>query len=319
MVQQWDDTESPSVAAGLREAQRRANGETGNLRDQILATFGYDINPPLETYVAQGQYPPYGYAPGNYGPNGVVATQASGAHYSAPGSRAAYERYNIPPVINQRNPFATAAFRTFVDPYGQMSVQPLVGFPSAYPHVLSGVPTNPFSIFGMMGQFPMPFMPPWMWGGMMGGQQQKAAPPAKTAGGGGGGTKKTTAAPAQTKATPPVTPSTTSLPVQPQVPMGGLYDETTWRNQTMPMPPAPSIGPVMEQLPPELGGNINTSPEAFGAGHGANYPEEFTINAQGDILPVNAPLPTSNVPSWSDLMPEWVKNAAAFAKLSGVR
>lgn len=67
---------------------------------------------------------------------------ASGAHYAAPGVREAYERYGIPPIMYQRDPYATAAFRTYVDPYGQMSVQPLIGFPSRYPHVVSGVPTD---------------------------------------------------------------------------------------------------------------------------------------------------------------------------------
>lgn len=67
---------------------------------------------------------------------------ASGAHYAAPGVREAYEQYGIPPIMYQRDPYATAAFRTYVDPYGQMSVQPLIGFPSRYPHVVSGVPTD---------------------------------------------------------------------------------------------------------------------------------------------------------------------------------
>ena len=79
-------------------------------------------------------------------PQGTPVVQevypASGAHYAAPGVREAYERYGIPPIMYQRDPYATAAFRTYVDPYGQMSVQPLIGFPSRYPHVVSGVPTD---------------------------------------------------------------------------------------------------------------------------------------------------------------------------------
>lgn len=82
----------------------------------------------------------------------LPAFRASGAHYSPAGAREGYEEYGLPPVIQQRSPFATAAFRTFVDPFGQMMVQPLVGFPSAYPHVLSGVPTNPMYGFGMAAQ-----------------------------------------------------------------------------------------------------------------------------------------------------------------------
>lgn len=80
------------------------------------------------------------------------AYPVSGAHYSAPGAREAWQQYNVPPVMYQRSPYATGAYRTFVDPFGQMTIQPLVGFPSRYPHVLSGVPTNPFYGFGMAAQ-----------------------------------------------------------------------------------------------------------------------------------------------------------------------
>lgn len=112
----------------------------------------------------------------------------AGPYYSPAGVREAYEGYGIPPVLYQRSPFASAGFRSFVDPFGQMMVQPLVGFPSAYPHVLSGVPTNPMNVFQMAMQG-MPFMP-WMmggWGGMpMMPQGGQAAP----RGGSGTGTAK---------------------------------------------------------------------------------------------------------------------------------
>ena len=86
---------------------------------------------------------------------GMVATQASGAHYSAPGARAGYEAAGMPPVMLQSNPYATAAFRTTMDPYGNVGVQPLVGFPSQYPHVVNGAVIDP-----MMREMPglMPFM-----------------------------------------------------------------------------------------------------------------------------------------------------------------
>ena len=74
---------------------------------------------------------------------GMVATQASGAHYSAPGARAGYDAAGMPPVMHQSNPYATAAFRTTMDPYGNVGVQPLVGFPSQYPHVVNGAVTDP--------------------------------------------------------------------------------------------------------------------------------------------------------------------------------
>ena len=86
---------------------------------------------------------------------GMVATQASGAHYSAPGARAGYEAAGMPPVMHQSNPYATAAFRTTMDPYGNVGVQPLVGFPSQYPHVVNGAVIDP-----MVREMPglMPFM-----------------------------------------------------------------------------------------------------------------------------------------------------------------
>ena len=61
----------------------------------------------------------------------------------------------MPPVMQQSSPYATAAFRTTMDPYGNVGVQPLVGFPSQYPHVVNGAVTDP-----MMREMPgiMPFM-----------------------------------------------------------------------------------------------------------------------------------------------------------------
>lgn len=76
----------------------------------------------------------------------LAAHQASGAHYSAPGSREGWEEVGAPPVIYQRSPYATAAFRVTQNPWGGASVAPLVGFPSRYPHVLSGVPMQPGSL-----------------------------------------------------------------------------------------------------------------------------------------------------------------------------
>lgn len=76
----------------------------------------------------------------------LAAHQASGAHYSAPGSREGWEEVGAPPVIYQRSPYATAAFRVTPNAWGGASVAPLVGFPSRYPHVLSGVPMQPGSL-----------------------------------------------------------------------------------------------------------------------------------------------------------------------------
>lgn len=96
-------------------------------------------------------------APWGAGP--FPAVRASGPYVSTPAVREAYETAGIPPVVYQRNPYATAGYRAFIDPYGQMSVQPLVGFPSAYPHVLSGVPNSPFRAMGFTNNLISALMP----------------------------------------------------------------------------------------------------------------------------------------------------------------
>lgn len=104
----------------------------------------YNFSNPINPYYATsaGWYGP----PVPQGQNMLPAVQASGAHYSAPGSREGWEEAGAPPVIYQRSPYATAAFRVTQNPWGGASVAPLVGFPSRYPHVLSGVPMQPGSL-----------------------------------------------------------------------------------------------------------------------------------------------------------------------------
>lgn len=160
---------APSVEAALREAERMVAGRPSNQYDEYLATYGAE-HPDLAGVV---------------GRPGQVAVRANGPYYSPSGAREGYEVYNIPPVLRQSNPFATAGYRTFVDPFGQMMVQPLVGFPSAYPHVLSGVPTNPFYGYGMAAQlgslgFPFGF---GMWPQMPMMQGGGAPAPARSGGG----------------------------------------------------------------------------------------------------------------------------------------
>lgn len=130
-------TVDPAVARALAEARAQAISE-----EHLNNVLGAPVVPPVGGYVA---------AP----VPGMVATQSSGAHYSAPGARAGYEAAGMPPVVYQRNPYATAAFRTTMDPYGNVGVQPLVGFPSQYPHVLNGAVVDP-----MMRELPglAPFM-----------------------------------------------------------------------------------------------------------------------------------------------------------------
>lgn len=134
------------------------------------------------------------------GPSPVPAYPRSGANVTMPGSRAGWEQWGIPPVIMQSTPYATAAYRTYTDPYGQIGVQPLIGFPSAYPHVLSGVPNSPFRVQGFInallpqGGF-MPFMGMPFMGMPFMGMPQTAMPAQPRAQGGGGG-----AAPARASA-----------------------------------------------------------------------------------------------------------------------
>ena len=118
-------TVDPAIARALAEARAQTLSE-----EHLNNVLGAPVVPPVGGYVA---------AP----VPGMVATQSSGAHYSAPGARAGYEAAGMPPVVYQHNPYATAAFRTTMDPYGNVGVQPLVGFPSQYPHVLNGAVVDP--------------------------------------------------------------------------------------------------------------------------------------------------------------------------------
>ena len=149
-------TVDPAVARALAEARAQAISEE-HLNNVLGAQEWYlPADHPamqLANSVAQAAQPVGGYVAAPV--PGMVATQSSGAHYSAPGARAGYEAAGMPPVVYQHNPYATAAFRTTMDPYGNVGVQPLVGFPSQYPHVLNGAVVDP-----MMRELPglAPFM-----------------------------------------------------------------------------------------------------------------------------------------------------------------
>lgn len=149
-------TVDPAIARALAEARAQTLSEE-HLNNVMGAQDWYlPADHPamqLANSVAQAALPVGGYVAAPV--PGMVATQSSGAHYSAPGARAGYEAAGMPPVVYQRNPYATAAFRTTMDPYGNVGVQPLVGFPSQYPHVLNGAVVDP-----MMREMPglAPFM-----------------------------------------------------------------------------------------------------------------------------------------------------------------
>lgn len=149
-------TVDPAIARALAEARAQAISEE-HLNNVMGSQEWYlPVDHPamqLANSVAQAAQPVGGYVAAPV--PGMVATQSSGAHYSAPGARAGYEAAGMPPVVYQHNPYATAAFRTTMDPYGNVGVQPLVGFPSQYPHVLNGAVVDP-----MMRELPglAPFM-----------------------------------------------------------------------------------------------------------------------------------------------------------------
>lgn len=149
-------TVDPAIARALAEARAQAISEE-HLNNVMGSQEWYlPADHPamqLANSVAQAAAPAGGYVAAPV--PGMVATQASGAHYSAPGARAGYEAAGMPPVMQQSNPYATAAFRTTMDPYGNVGVQPLVGFPSQYPHVVNGAVVDP-----MMRELPglAPFM-----------------------------------------------------------------------------------------------------------------------------------------------------------------
>lgn len=194
--------------------------------------------------------------------NNLPAYRASGAHYSPAGAREGYEDYNLPPVIHQRNPFATAAFRTFVDPFGQMMVQPLVGFPSAYPHVLSGVPTDftnglgwAMSLLGPLPQMPArPMMPAAQQVVRQGG---RAAAPARQA----------AAAPAATPAPAPAAQA--EAPVQQDIAIGpprpGRQDPLEPGSARLvppvtPMQTAPNVAALQPPVLPYVDDAVNYDP-----------------------------------------------------------
>lgn len=134
-------------------------------------------------------------------------------YWNAPGAYEAQERYGIPPVLMQRSPYATAGY--MAGPDG--SVNPLVGYPSIYPHVLNGTPQN-YAAPAMANAWSV--LGPWLAPPAQNGMAQELLramtqrTPRRAAGGtGGGGTQRTT--PAQKTAAPQQQPNTPNLPMGP--------------------------------------------------------------------------------------------------------
>lgn len=120
----------------------------------------------------------------------MPAPGTSGAHYSSPGSYEGYRDYGFDPVLYQRRPYATATTRVFNGPNGQLGVQPLIGFPSAYPHVIQYPGDNPFREMpnlvslaqALWGALPMPPMMPMRGGVGVGGGASRGGNTAPTVG-----------------------------------------------------------------------------------------------------------------------------------------
>lgn len=134
-------------------------------------------------------------------------------YWNAPGAYEAQERYGIPPVLMQRSPYATAGY--MAGPDG--SVNPLVGYPSIYPHVLNGTPQN-YAAPAMANAWSV--LGPWLAPPAQNGMAQELLramtqrTPRRAAGGtGGGGTQRTT--PAQKTAPSQQQPDTPNPPMGP--------------------------------------------------------------------------------------------------------
>lgn len=134
-------------------------------------------------------------------------------YWNAPGAYEAQERYGIPPVLMHRSPYATAGY--MAGPDG--SVNPLVGYPSIYPHVLNGTPQN-YAAPAMANAWSV--LGPWLAPPAQNGMAQELlramtqrTPRCAAGGTGGGGTQRTT--PAQKTAAPQQQPDTPNPPMGP--------------------------------------------------------------------------------------------------------
>lgn len=254
-------TVDPAIARALAEARAQAISEE-HLNNVMGSQEWYlPADHPamqLANRVAQVAPPAGGYVAAPV--PGMVATQASGAHYSAPGARAGYEAAGMPPVMYQSSPYATAAFRTTMDPYGNVGVQPLVGFPSQYPHVVNGAVTDP-----MVREMPgiMPFMQV-----PAGPALQQATTPVRRAAPAAPVRRTTPAAPVQSRglklsgegpfplkeevratAPAPAQPAPVDTVVYPDRPIDMSYDEGEIMSQAMALARDPRTAQVLGGLP----------------------------------------------------------------------
>lgn len=148
--------EAPEITAALRAAEAARAGQMPNLDDMYMATYGTSA-PNLAQTV--------GYEPMRPRTDlNFPAVQSNGSVYMPGGVRDAYLNQGIPPVLNNQGGFTNVAWRTFVNPWGQMLVQPMIGAATTYPHVVSGVPTDFQNTMGYINSLlgPLPMYQPMM-------------------------------------------------------------------------------------------------------------------------------------------------------------
>lgn len=155
---------APEVEAAIRNAAAMQAGQVPDPADVQLAAYGAEapnlrqtVGPSYDEYMRWSNRSPAWGGQGN-----LPVYPDNGYHYTPLSMREAYEEHNIPPVMYNRGGFTGAAYRTYVNPFGQMMVQPLVGAASKYPHVLSGVPMDMnYGFNWAMSDVPM--WMPWLW------------------------------------------------------------------------------------------------------------------------------------------------------------
>lgn len=129
--------------------------------------------------------------------------------YNMTGSREAHERYGVPPVLVQSDPYARIAYN--VGPGG--SVTPMVGYPSVYPHVLNGVVERGMPAYLDQVAAYRNSLLPYM--GQLAQIMQPAAPAQRRSGGGGvrvgGGGGSGGGRPAATSRVPNMSPASQQL------------------------------------------------------------------------------------------------------------
>lgn len=223
------------------------------------------------------------------------AIPASGAHYSPRGAYEGYADYGFQPVMYQREPYATAAWRAFAAPNGQLGVQPLIGFPSAYPHVIQYPGNDPFYAMPLLNAFAqslwsnLPLIPPQGRGGGVsrGGTVPGSTAPANTA-------------PANTAPT-----VGTNMRGDPYEPDGVVYPPLgTPQPVAAPAQGAPWSEPSLSYMRP-WASSPNPPSNAFQAAWDGLFGENGYFGG-GSSTPQEKPAPTAEQPGWFERARNWL-------------